>query len=77
MGSPSCVLQVDDQRFLSVYGSAEAITSDPERYELTRRLQRSLSPEHAAMLEKDFDKGLDAAHRVIVRLVPTRAAGRC
>jgi PPOX class probable F420-dependent enzyme len=68
---------VDGQKYLSVYGRAEAVTADPQRYELSRRLQASLSEEHAAMLEQDFVKGLDAAHRVVVRLVPTRASGRC
>jgi len=66
----------DDQRCLSVYGTAERIADDPERETLTRRVQSSLLPDHAAQLERDFAKGLDVAGRVIIRVVPDRAIGR-
>ncbi len=66
----------DDQRCLSVYGTAERIADDPEREALSRRVQASLLPDHAAQLERDFVKGLDVAGRVIIRLVPDRAIGR-
>ena len=70
------VTVTDDQRCLSLYGTAERIADDPERETLTRRVQASLLPDHAAQLERDFGKGLDVVGRVIIRLVPDRAIGR-
>jgi PPOX class probable F420-dependent enzyme len=66
----------DDQRYLTLTGAADLIDSDPDRHELTRRLQASLLPEHAALLEADVVQGLDRAGRVVIRLRPERAVGR-
>jgi len=71
-----CLTVVDGQKYLSLYGRADTISADPEREVLTRRLQQSLSVEHGAMLQAEFDRGLDAAGRVVIVLRPERAAGR-
>lgn len=68
---------VDDRRFLTVSGRADAISTDPEREALTIRVLRSLLPEDAAFLQQEMDRGLDASQRVIVRLTPQHVVGRC
>lgn len=71
------VTVVDDRRFLTVSGRADAVSSDPEREALTHRVLHSLLPEDAAFLQQEIDRGLDASKRVIIRLTPQRAVGRC
>jgi PPOX class probable F420-dependent enzyme len=70
------VTVVDDQRYLSISGTAERVDRDPERLRLTERLLAGLLPEHAALLQADIDRGLDAARRVVIRVQPERAVGR-
>ena len=70
------VTVTDDLRCLTLYGTADCIERDPERETLTRTLQASLLPAHAVLLEQDFVNGLEAAGRVVIRLVPERAVGR-
>jgi len=70
------VTVTDDQRCLTLTGTAERIGHDPERLDLTRRVQASLLPEHAALLAADIERGLDESGRVVIRLVPERAVGR-
>jgi PPOX class probable F420-dependent enzyme len=72
----AAVTVTDDQRCLTVYGRAALLEHDPEREALTRRVQSSLLPDHAALLEQDFVTGLEATGRVVIRLVPERAVGR-
>ncbi len=71
------VTVVDDRRFLTVSGHADAVSADPEREALTLRVLASLLPEDAAFLQQEIDRGLDASKRVIIRLTPQRAVGRC
>lgn len=71
------VTVADDRRFLTVTGRADAVSADPERESLTIRVLHSLLPEDAAFLQQDIDRGLDASKRVIIRLTPQRAVGRC
>lgn len=74
---PGVVVTVpDDLLFLSVHGTAERITADPERHDLTIRLRDSLLPAHYASLQADIDRGLDESHRVVIRVVPTSVVGR-
>jgi len=68
---------VDDRRFLTVSGRADAISADPEREALTIRVLHSLLPEDAAYLQQEMDRGLDVSQRVIVRLTPQHVVGRC
>lgn len=70
------VTVVDDAAYLSVHGTAERVATDPARLDLTVRLRDSLLPAHYATLQKDLDLGLDARHRVVIRVVPTSAVGR-
>ena len=74
---PGVVVTVaDDRCFLAVQGQAERIESDPDRVALTMRLHASLLPGDAASLQRDIDAGLNASHRVVIRVVPTRVTGR-
>ena len=74
---PAVVLAVPDERsFLSVAGSAECITADPERHELTRRVQSVLEGGDHAYIEQLITGGLDAAQRGIIRITPTSVRGR-
>jgi len=74
---PGVVVTVpDDDRFLSVAGTADRITADPERHDLTVRLRDSLLPVHYASLQADVERGLDASKRVVIRVRPTGAVGR-
>lgn len=70
------VTVVDDASYLSVHGTAERVSDDPARHDLTIRLRDSLLPAHYAALQKDIDAGLDASHRVVIRVAPTHAVGR-
>jgi PPOX class probable F420-dependent enzyme len=70
------VTVTDDARYLSVAGTADRVTDDPERHDLTVRLRDSLLPEHFASLQADVDAGLDARRRVVIRVRPTGAVGR-
>ncbi len=74
---PGVVVTVtDDARYLSVAGTVDRVTDDPERRDLTVRLRDSLLPEHYASLQADVDAGLDARKRVVLRVRPTSAVGR-
>ncbi len=74
---PGVVLSVPDgRRYLSVAGRCEVVRADPERTDLTRRVQAALGPEDAASLEAEFERGLDVVGRVILRVVPDRVLGR-
>jgi PPOX class probable F420-dependent enzyme len=66
----------DDQRCLTLYGTAEAVTEDPPRAALTEVVKASLLADHATLLQADIDRGLEASGRVVIRLVPERAVGR-
>ena len=70
------VTVVDDARYLSVAGTAERISADPARHDLTIRLRDSLLPPHHASLQADVDAGLDARRRVVIRVRPSGAVGR-
>lgn len=70
------VTVVDDDRYLAVQGVASRVDAEPELTAMTRRLQASLLPADAARLEADFERGLDIARRVVVRVTPTVATGR-
>jgi len=67
---------IDDDRYLTVHGTADCIATGSDRDALTARLRDSLLPQHAALLDKDIDRGLDAAGRVILRIRPESAVGR-
>jgi PPOX class probable F420-dependent enzyme len=75
---PEVVVTVaDDQSYVSVAGRADRIASDPDREQLTRRVLASLKPQHASLLQADIDRGLDVAGRVVLRVLPMSAVGRC
>jgi PPOX class probable F420-dependent enzyme len=70
------VTVTDDRGYLTVSGRADGVTADPARTALTERVLHSLLPPDAAMLQGEFERGLDAAKRVVIRLVPERVIGR-
>jgi PPOX class probable F420-dependent enzyme len=70
------VTVVDDRRFLALDGSVEVVAEDPRRDALTRAVQASLLPADAAVLQREFDAGLDVTGRVVLVISPRSAVGR-
>ncbi|MFM7537957.1 MAG: pyridoxamine 5'-phosphate oxidase family protein [Acidimicrobiales bacterium] len=66
----------DDRRFLALDGSVEVVADDPRRAVLTRAVQDSLLPADAAVLQREFDAGLDVTGRVVLVISPRSAVGR-
>ncbi len=63
----------DGRKQLVIYGTAEAIATDPERAELTARVVRRLSGRTVEVTEQ-FRSGLDAQKRTILRITADKAA---
>ena len=77
LARPEVVLTVtEDRGYLSVYGTAECLTTGPERDALTRRVRDALGPGDAQMLDDAFARGLDEVGRVIIRVRPAKVQGR-
>lgn len=74
---PDVVLTVaDDRRFLALDAAVEVVADDPRREALTRAVQASLLPGDAAVLQREFDAGLDETGRVVLVVSPRSAVGR-
>jgi len=70
---PKVALLVNEGRQqLILYGTAEGISDDPERLELTKRLRRRAGTEFPD--DATFAAELDGAHRTILRITPQRVA---
>lgn len=70
---PKVALLVHEGRKqLVIYGSAEAISADPERAELTARVVKRMTG-NAVEVNADFRAGLDDQKRTILRIVPEKA----
>jgi PPOX class probable F420-dependent enzyme len=66
------MLVADGRRQLILYGTAEGITDTAARNEGTRRI-RARAGRPVQITDEALTAELDAAHRVILRLVPDRA----
>ena len=70
---PKVALLVNEGRQqLIVYGTAEGITDDPDRLELTKRLRRRAGTDFPD--DATFATQLDEAHRTILRITPDRVS---
>ena len=67
------ILVHEDRRQLIIYGTAQCITEDPERAELTAQVFRRLSGNADVSVNESFIKTLDDQARTILRITPTRA----
>jgi hypothetical protein len=66
------MLVADGRKQLILYGTAEGITDTAARNEGTRRI-RARAGRPVQISDEALTAELDAAHRVILRLVPDRA----
>jgi hypothetical protein len=70
---PKVALLVNEGRQqLIVYGTAEGITEDPDRLELTKRLRRRAGTDFPD--DATFAAQLNETHRTILRITPERVS---
>ncbi len=67
------ILVHEDRRQLIIYGTAECITQDPERADLTAQVFRRLSGNPDVAVDENLIKTLDDQARTILRITPTKA----
>lgn len=70
------VVVADDDRYLSVAGTAEVVRTGERLVAITERLRDALPPPHAERLQSELDQGLEAVGRVALVVTPSGALGR-